>query len=408
MNNQESPIVRQGNDLIEASYKIATVGESRLIRLLIAQIQPTDEEFKIYRINVIDFANLFGLNPRDGRIYELVDKASESLTGRRITIRDGKSWLHMNWLSSAKYIDGEGCVELRFDPNLKPYLLQLKGYYTQYKIEKISNFKSIYSIRLYELLKKEQFKKNGLGVFQRTFEYTELRDKLGVEKNEYEFFKDFRIKCIDISVREINSNHDIHILKVDYPKTGRKITHIVFHCEKAKQMQLDIVEAEPKLTEVKKEVPEYIQQLIAFGISEETAYKWRKKYGVARVIRNLGFVTAKKNAGKVKEDLAGYVASAIAKDYGQGWEDKAKIQQDEATARAEEERKRKAEEARLEAKKKEEADTLWASFKEWKPEEREALIRALLEGKDATLQVYERKGEDTAVVRSLVVQHLRQ
>jgi plasmid replication initiation protein len=312
----------------------------------------------------------------------------------------------MPWLTFGSYKHGTGHIELRFDKELKPYLLGLQGYYTEYKLEKVVNFRSGYAMRLFELLKKEEFKKGANGYFKRSFEYDELREFLGINKKEYEYFKDFRVRVIDSSVKEINANPDIAILQVDYPKTGRKVSHIVFHCEKAKQLQLDIDEPPPTLEEVK-EHPDDVKQLIAFGISEETAYKWRKKYGVARVIRNLGFVTAKKVAGKVKDDLAGYVASAITKDYGQGWEDKEKTQQDVAASKAEEERKRQREQAQEEARKKEEADALWTSFMAWQPEARDALIRSLLAGKSTTLQIYEKKGESTAVVRSLVVQHLR-
>jgi hypothetical protein len=38
------------------------VGEARLIRMLIAQIKPTDEDFKTYHIKVADFAKFFELS----------------------------------------------------------------------------------------------------------------------------------------------------------------------------------------------------------------------------------------------------------------------------------------------------------------------------------------------------------
>lgn len=313
-------VVRQSNQLIETAYRIATVGESRLLRLLIAQIHPNDEDFKTYRISVSDFANAFGLSPTGGKVYETIDKAAQGLTHRPITIRDGKSWLHTNWLSSSKYKNGEGYVELRFDANLKPYLLQLKGYYTQYKIEAISAFKSLYSIRIYELLKMEFWKLDKEGHFKKSFAYEELREKLGIEETEYSFFKDFRVKCIDIAVREINANPDIHITQVEYLKTERKISHIVFHCEKAKQTQLDLTQPEPELTEVKKEIPNDVVQLVSLGIAEDTAFKWRKKYGVGRIVRNIGYTLAMKKAGKIRDSEAGFLATAIANDSGGGWE----------------------------------------------------------------------------------------
>lgn len=320
MDSPKDLVVRQSNHLIETSYKIATLGESRLLRLLIAQIQPSDEDFKTYRISVSDFAKTFGLSPTGGKTYETIDKASQGLAHRPITIRNGKSWLHTSWLSSSEYIEGAGYVELTFDKKLKPYLLQLKGYYTQYKIDTISNFRSLYSIRLYELLKMEQFKLNKDGYFKRTFEYEELREKLGIEETEYKLFADFRLYVIEMAVKEIKQNPDINITQVDYPKTGRKITHIVFHCEKAKQTQLNFSEPEPQLVEVEKEHPEDIKELISMGIDENTANKWRKKYGAKKLISNIAYARATQKAGKIKESLAGFVASAIANNLAGAWE----------------------------------------------------------------------------------------
>ena len=308
---KEKSIVRQSNDLIDASYKIETAGESRLIRLLIAQIKPDDEDFKAYKIRTSDFANMFGLSDQDGRLHELIDKASESLTSRKITIRNGKSWIHMNWLSSAKYQNGSGYVELRFDVNLKPYLLQLKGYFTQYKIEKISHFKSMYSIRFFELLKMEEFKADAQGRFKKSFEYEELRNKIGLDQKEYRSFADFRRFILVIVEREISENSDILITQIDYPKTGRKITHIVFHCEKKPPSSND------KCNEKKPEtLPDDVRELVAMGIDEYVAWQWRKKYGVKRLIRNITYTKTMHKAGKIRESLTGFLATAITKNMG--------------------------------------------------------------------------------------------
>ena len=89
-----------------------------------------------------------------------------------------------------------------------------------------------------------------------------MREKLGIEKNEYKRFYDFKIKCIEMAVKEINANNDIRIFQIDYPTTGRNVSHIVFHCEKSKQIQLNISEPTPTIIEVKKEHPDDVRELI--------------------------------------------------------------------------------------------------------------------------------------------------
>jgi plasmid replication initiation protein len=342
--DDKSLTVRQSNSLIDASYRIASVGEGRLIRALIAQISPSDEDFKLYRVSVTDFARLFDITGEAA--YEQIKKAADELTSRKIKIEKGKSWLFMNWLSSAEYVQGSGYVELCFDKKLKPYLLQLKGYFTQYELENVVSFKSAYSIRIFELLKAEQFKAARNGYFKRTFHYDELRESIGIETAEYALFADFRRYVIEIAVREINASSNLEIVQVDYPKTGRKITHIVFHCEPARQTRLDVDEPPPVLEAVDqpREIPEDVRDLVAMGIDEGTAYKWRKKYGVKRLTRNLAYTRAMQKAGKIRDSLTGFLARAIADNLGSAWEEEHKEKQERHKAHEQAETLKQAEE----------------------------------------------------------------
>lgn len=355
--DDKSLTVRQSNSLIDASYRIASVGEGRLIRALIAQISPSDEDFKLYRVSVTDFARLFDITGEAA--YEQIKKAADELTSRKIKIEKGKSWLFMNWLSSAEYVQGSGYVELCFDKKLKPYLLQLKGYFTQYELENVVSFKSAYSIRIFELLKAEQFKAARNGYFKRTFHYEELRWSIGIETAEYALFADFRRYVIEIAVREINASSNLEIVQVDYPKTGRKITHIVFHCEPARQTRLNVDEPPPVLEAVEqpREIPEDVRDLVAMGIDEGTAYKWRKKYGVKRLTRNLAYTRAMQKAGKIRDSLTGFLARAIADNLGSAWEEEHKEKQErhkahetaQVTKEAEERQKSQAQRAWIES-----------------------------------------------------------
>lgn len=392
--------VRQSNTLIDASYRIASVGEGRLIRALIAQISPSDEDFKLYRVSVVDFARLFNITGESA--YEQIKKAADELTSRKIRIEKGKSWLFMNWLSSAEYIQGSGYVELCFDKKLKPYLLQLKGYFTQYELESVVSFKSAYSIRIYELLKAEQFKAGKNGYFQRTFQYEELRESIGIESTEYALFADFRRYVIEIAVREINTASNISITQVDYPKTGRKISHIVFHCEPARQTRLDVDEPPPVIEHVeqKREVPEDVRDLVAMGIDEATAYKWRKKYGVKRLTRNLAYTRAMQKAGKIRDSLTGFLARAIADNLGGAWEEEHKEKQERHKAHEQAEALKQAEEAQKAQEQRAWIEATIARFAELdetrKTELRSAYAATL---SDITRKSFDKQGENAPMHR---------
>lgn len=410
MNTDEKAlVVRQSNELIEASYKIASIGEGRLIRMLIAQITPNDEDFKTYRIGVADFARFFGLSENNNSVYALIEKSADELAGRRIMLKKDGSWLRLNWLSAASYTKKSGYVEVRFDKDLKPFLLGLKGYFTQYNLDNIVNFKSGYAMRLFELLKKEQFKADGKGYFKRSFEYDELRELFGINKKEYEFFKDFRVRVIDTAVKEINANPDISIIKVDYPKVGRKVSHVVFHCEKAKQLQLDIEDPLPKFEEVSadKKHHEYIAELIAIGIDEQTAYRWKRKYSVARLREAIAYTKAMQKAGKIRDSLTGFLARAITDNIGATWANEQKKKETEKTkADTEASNQERAEKERKDAEKVE-AETIWAEFLNTTDEEQTAFIRELFKDKPTALKIYEDKGRDSPMIRASVITAIR-
>lgn len=408
MNTDEKTlVVRQSNELIEASYKIASIGEGRLMRMLIAQISPTDEDFKTYRISVADFARFFGITHNS--IHEQIEKSARALREREILIKKGKSWFSTGWLSSAKYTEGSGYIEVRFDKELKPYLLGLQSYFTQYELEKVVNFRSGYSMRLFELLKKEQFKADGKGYFKRSFEYEELRGLLGINKKEYEFFKDFRVRVVDSSVKEINANPDIQITKVDYPKTGRKVSHIVFHCEKAKQLQLDIDEPPPKFEEVKgeKEHPEYITELIAIGIDQQTAYRWKRKYTVARLREAIAYTKAMQKAGKIRDSVTGFLARAVTDNIGATWVNEQRKKEAEKTKNEQElQAKEEADKKRL-ATERLANQEIWAEFLKLAEEEQDKFIREALMDRPTALSTYEKKGKESAMIRAFIVQAVK-
>ena len=408
MNTDEKAlVVRQSNELIEASYKIASIGEGRLMRMLIAQIKPDDEDFKTYRIGVADFARFFGITHNS--IHEQIEKSARALREREILIRKGKSWFSTGWLSSAKYTEGSGYIEVRFDKELKPYLLGLQSYYTQYELEKVVNFKSGYAMRLFELLKKEQFKADGKGYFKRSFEYDELRGLFGIEKNEYKLFADFRIKAVEVSVREINANPDINIIQVDYPKTGRKVSHVVFHCEKAKQLQLDIDEPPPKFEEVKgtKDHPEYITELIAIGIDQQTAYRWKRKYTVARLREAIAYTKAMQKAGKIRDSVTGFLARAVTDNIGATWvNEQRKREAEKAKNEQESQAKEDADKKRLEAERIAN-ETIWADFLSLPEEEQDRFIRETLKDRPTALSTYEKKGKESAMIRAFIVQAIK-
>jgi plasmid replication initiation protein len=374
--------VRKHNDLIEARYKLPNLREQQVIFALLGKIRPEDEDFKGYQISVSDFAKFIGVNSKS--IYEDMEQTLTNLAERTVKIKQGKSFLVASWLSSAKYVHGSGYVELRFDPNLKPYLLQLKDHYTQYKLEAVLHFKSVYSIRLYEMLKKEAFKakidpESKTKRFEVEYTYEEMREAFGINKKEYKLFAHFRTKTIEPAVTEIYDKTELNIYDVVYGKTGRAISRILFKVELRSKAEGDVRAVQIRLDEQPKESKkeEIKARLQELGYSPEYASRDVNKYGIQRIERSIAYTLAKQQAGEVK-NFPAYLSKVIEGDLGGAWEQavidgNTKI---EKQKQEEQEKAKKEEQETIEKEKK--VNEIIDNFFLLDKEDRETLMREFL------------------------------
>lgn len=371
-------VIKKSNDLIEARYRL-TLGEQRLILLLASQIRKDDEDFKDYEVRVEDFAHWFSLGASSS-IYEKVEQIADNLIGKVVTLKSDHEVEKTTWISYIKYVRGSGVVKLRFDKSLKPYLLQLKANFTQYNLSCVVNFKSSYSIRLYELLKMEVWKaeKAGKRQFEKGFEIEEYKTLLGVEKKTYPIFADLKKRVIEPTVQEISEQTDLEIFETKYIKTGRKITGVCFVVlikdEKQKKAKIEKEEQKKEVQEEKQEIHKAVQALIDNGFSFENARTYKTKYGIKQIERNLAYMQAEERNGKKIENRPAYLASAIREDWGQYREAEMKAKAEKDRKRVEAERKAVENQTTLEEQIKENYKRAFIIFEGMEKTKQEELI----------------------------------
>lgn len=212
------------NDIIKGKQSM-TLQTARLIRLLVTQIAERDRDLKTYTCKITDLAKF--LNIDSSNLYRDIRGICECAMKSVVYIGTGnpkEPWELFHWLSTAKY-DGEGTLTLRLSDEIKPYVLELEKWFTQYKLKNILEFNSYYSIRLYEIIKCED---GATGNMQSEleFEIEELRQYFGCE-NKYKLFTDFKRNTIEVAVREINEKSDIYITPT-YRKHSRAVTSVSF------------------------------------------------------------------------------------------------------------------------------------------------------------------------------------
>lgn len=211
-------LVTKSNNLITANYDLS-LQEQKLILSLASMVQPTDEEFKEYEFKIKDFMKLLEIESKTK--YTEIPKITKELMKKVFEIKEGKDIIQLSWLSSARYKTGEGLVILKFDSSLKPYMLQLKEFYTSYKLENILSLKSKYSLRLFELLKCNEFKKIW------NIDLNDLKDLLGATGKSYSIYQNVKNRILIQAQKELNNKTDIYF-DFEEIKTGRKVTSIKF------------------------------------------------------------------------------------------------------------------------------------------------------------------------------------
>ena len=248
-------LVVMDNSIVKATYNLS-VSEQRLLLSALAQIpknQPIDPK-QAYYITRDDFVRL-GANA--DQATRDIRNATKDLMKKTLLIDTNAGVLEFHWLSEVLRFDKNADARLKlkypnpedyknylnglrkynlleslpfgrhsddivarvvFDSRILPLLSELKDNFTQFLLNDVSGFGSVYSFRFYQMMM--QFKSTGYCKIS----LNDLRYSLALFE-KYEATKDLRKWVIETAVNEINEKTPY---KVSYEllKTGRKFTHL--------------------------------------------------------------------------------------------------------------------------------------------------------------------------------------
>ena len=219
-------LVVKTNQLNSALQNLS-LPEIRIIQLAIVDARETNTGLstdKPLRIDALRYAEIFETTRQNG--YKRMKDAEENLFNRRFSYIDERGKLiKSRWVQQVTYLDDEGAIELVFTLAVVNGISRIDGaeeFFTSYLLEQTASMDSIYSVRLYELLVQWVAAKQ-----TPLFELNKFRDQLGVEDHEYKRMGNFKLRVLDLAVKEINEKSDI---KVSYSqvKKGRTITGFKF------------------------------------------------------------------------------------------------------------------------------------------------------------------------------------
>jgi len=210
-------VIKQHNTITEARYKMTAL-EKNILYLLLGELNDTPQA--VYEIKIRKLEKARGVEIR----VEEMRQALHQLIKRVLTIFDGKQFLKLNVLATARYNKGRAILEI--DKRMHPFFFDLKERFTLVNLKVALSLSSIHSKRFYEML--SQYKDTG--VLKVTVE--ELKKRLGLidpatEKQEYVEFSMFRTKVLDVAKKELEEKSELSFT-YKATKTGRKYTNLVF------------------------------------------------------------------------------------------------------------------------------------------------------------------------------------
>jgi plasmid replication initiation protein len=224
--SQKRHVAVQSNALINARYEM-TAFQKKILLYIISMIQPNDEDFKQYTINVKDFVS--NTDYKSKMLYGKLRQETKALIGKVYEIEEADRLLQISILSEAVYIKGKGIIEVRFTPSLKPYLLQLKQHFTATPLKYILSFKSVHSMRIYEML--HQFKSTGFFVEK----VQKLKYRLKIE-DKYASYSAFKKYVLEQAQKELEQTDMAFTFREI--KNGRKIDRIEFSIKPLKEIPI--------------------------------------------------------------------------------------------------------------------------------------------------------------------------
>lgn len=228
--SKESRLVVKDNSLIDASFNLSLVEQRVMLMAIVEARELPKLTFDTpIKVSVKSYIDQFKV--ASSTAYESLQDAVDTLFERQFSYYDPvmDERFKERWIYKASYIDDKGHVVMFFTPTVISMISRLYKNFTQYLIDEVSDFKSKYSVRLYELLIK--YKELGSS---KKYTIDELRSLLGVENTEYKTMSLFKVNVLDKAVKEINTKTDIQI-KYDQFKEGRTISHILFKLSKKKE-----------------------------------------------------------------------------------------------------------------------------------------------------------------------------
>lgn len=241
---QPNKIVTQHNNLINSYFDIPTV-QLRAFIYALGHIHKDDKELAHVKIPIDALHSSKG-----GKNYKQVSKLATELQEIKFkveqisTSKSGKVrkiFDSMVIFPTVRYTEDSKYIITKINSDLAPYLLDLKGNYTQAELEQLLNLKTIQAYRIYMFIKQGLYKDKPTPISYRKLRLMlgldieldeEERKKRGkaegdnIEVMKYPLFAEFRRRILETAKEELKATDMAFNYQIN--KKGRNVDSITF------------------------------------------------------------------------------------------------------------------------------------------------------------------------------------
>jgi plasmid replication initiation protein len=243
-------LIQKRNILNEIRANSMTLQELRFFSIYLSKIHKDKrEETRVVRFPMEDFRAIMEL----GRIdINYMKNVTNSLLCKIVNVPDERGGFTGFQLFKECTVSndekGEWYVEIDAHDKALPLMFEFKNRYFSYKLWNALRLRSVNQLRMYEILKQHE------PMGERVWSIEELRGLLGITKDEYPRFNNFKFRVLDPCQKALEEHTDIKFAYEPIRGKGKggKIQFLKFTIEENKdyvdQLTLDMYIEESKLT----------------------------------------------------------------------------------------------------------------------------------------------------------------
>ena len=223
-------LIKKRNVLNEIRANSMTLQELRFFSIYLSKINPKDINTRVVRFSLNDFQAIMEL---DSRIkIDYMKRVTDSLLCKVVNVPNERGGYTGFQLFKECVVDidekEEWYIEIDAHDKALPLMFEFQSRFFSYQLWNALRLRSSNQLRMYEILK--QYEKIG----SRVIGVNELRELLGIGKDEYPRFNDFKNRVLDACQQALREITDLKFIYEPYGKRGKggKILSLKFTIEK--------------------------------------------------------------------------------------------------------------------------------------------------------------------------------